>query len=216
MALTPIAEGSGRSVEDMDNRIEVRDFLASRRARLSSEQARLTSYGSCRVPGLRRAEVAQLAGVSIEYYTRLERGNLSGASEVLDSLVGALQLDESERAYLFDLAKAASAPSTPRRPRKATGQEVRPNWSDSADTSVSILRTEAGRNPYDKGLTDLVGSCPRAPRSSAPAGPRTTSGGRRSAAKLRRVRAARRAGPDSHRVQRGARHAVGGQLGPVG
>jgi hypothetical protein len=133
--------------------------------------------------------------VSIEYYTRLERGNLSGVSEaVLDSLVAALQLDESERAYLFDLAKGASAPSTPRRPRKATGQKVRPNWSDSADTSVSILRTEAGRNPYDKGLTDLVGSCPRAPRSSAPAGPRTTSGGRRSAAKLRRVRAARRAG----------------------
>jgi transcriptional regulator with XRE-family HTH domain len=95
----------------MDNRTEVRDFLASRRARLSPEQVGLTSYGSRRVPGLRRAEVAQLAGVSIEYYTRLERGNLSGVSEaVLDSLVAALHLDESERAYLFDLAKAASAP----------------------------------------------------------------------------------------------------------
>ena len=91
----------------MDNRTEVRDFLASRRARISPEQAGLTSYGARRVPGLRRAEVAQLAGVSIEYYTtRLERGNLSGVSEaVLDSLVAALQLDESERAYLFDLAK---------------------------------------------------------------------------------------------------------------
>jgi transcriptional regulator with XRE-family HTH domain len=134
------------------------EAAASRRARLSPEQVGLISYGARRVPGLRRAEVAQLAGVSIEYYTRLERGNLSGVSEaVLDSLVAALQLDESERAYLFDLAKAASAPSTPRRPRKATGQEVRPNWSDSADTSVSILRTETGRNPYDRGLTDLVG-----------------------------------------------------------
>ena len=90
----------------MDNRTEVRDFLASRRARISPEQAGLISYGARRVPGLRRAEVAQLAGVSIEYYTRLERGNLSGVSEaVLDSLVAALQLDESERAYLFDLAK---------------------------------------------------------------------------------------------------------------
>jgi transcriptional regulator with XRE-family HTH domain len=138
MAVTPIAEGSGRSVEDMDNRIEVRDFLASRRARLSPEQARLTSYGSRRVPGLRRAEVAQLAGVSIEYYTRLERGNLSGASEVLDSLVGALQLDESERAYLFDLAKAPSAPNTSRRQRKATAQEVRPSIQRLLDALIGI------------------------------------------------------------------------------
>jgi transcriptional regulator with XRE-family HTH domain len=136
MAVTPIAEGSGRSVEDMDNRIEVRDFLASRRARLSPEQAGLTSYGSRRVPGLRRAEVA---GVSIEYYTRLERGNLSGASEaVLDSLVGALQLDESERAYLFDLAKAASAPNTPRRQRKTTAQEVRPSIQRLLDALIGI------------------------------------------------------------------------------
>jgi transcriptional regulator with XRE-family HTH domain len=60
----------------MDNRTEVRDFLASRRARISPDQAGLISYGARRVPGLRRAEVAQLAGVSIEYYTRLERGNL--------------------------------------------------------------------------------------------------------------------------------------------
>jgi hypothetical protein len=62
MAVTPTTEGSGRSVDDMDDRNEVRDFLASRRARLSPEQAGLTSYGSRRVPGLRQAEVAQLAG----------------------------------------------------------------------------------------------------------------------------------------------------------
>ena len=123
----------------MDNRTEVRDFLASRRARLSPEKAGLTTYGARRVPGLRRAEVAQLAGVSIEYYTRLERGNLGGVSEaVLDSLVAALQLDESERAYLFDLAKAASAPSTPRRPRKATAQEVRPSIQRLLDAMTGI------------------------------------------------------------------------------
>ena len=204
----------------MDNRAEVREFLTTRRGKLTPRDVGLPEVGKRRVPGLRRGEVAQLAGVSIEYYTRLERGNLSGVSEaVLDSLVAALQLDESERAYLFDLAKAASAPSTPRGPRKATAQEVRPSiqrlldamvgipafvrngrldvlavnamgralysqafdsptrpvnlarfvfldpraqllhpaWSDSANTSVAILRTEAGRNPYDKGLTDLVG-----------------------------------------------------------
>lgn len=69
MAVTPTADRSGRSVEGMDNRTEVRDFLASRRARLAPEQAGLASVGARRVPGLRRAEVAQLAGVSIEYYT---------------------------------------------------------------------------------------------------------------------------------------------------
>ena len=69
----------------MDNQTEVRDFLASRRAHITPEQAGLTSYGARRVPGLRRAEVAQLAGVSVEYYTRVERGNLSGVSDaVLD------------------------------------------------------------------------------------------------------------------------------------
>ena len=204
----------------MDNRAEVRAFLTSRRARLSPDQAGLSSSGSRRVPGLRRVEVAQLAGVSVEYYTRLERGNLSGASEaVLEALVGALQLDESERVYLFDLARAASASATRRRPTQPAAHRLRPsiqrlldsmvgipafvrngrldilginemgealyslafqqpsrpvnlarfvfldprahllhpNWSDSANTSVSILRSEAGRNPYDKGLTDLIG-----------------------------------------------------------
>jgi transcriptional regulator with XRE-family HTH domain len=84
--------------------------LASRRSRITLEQAGLPAFGSNRrVPGLRREEVALLAGVSIDYYTRLERGNLNGVSEsVLDALAGALQLDEAERAHLFDLARAAS------------------------------------------------------------------------------------------------------------
>jgi transcriptional regulator with XRE-family HTH domain len=89
------------------NRSEVRDFLASRRARVSPQQAGLTTYGHRRVPGLRREEVATLAGVSAEYYARLERGNLSGTSDsVLEAVARALQLDEAERAHLFDLARA--------------------------------------------------------------------------------------------------------------
>jgi transcriptional regulator with XRE-family HTH domain len=172
-----------------------------------------------RVPGLRRAEVAQLAGVSVEYYTRLERGNLAGASEgVLQALATALHLDEAERAHLFDLARAASTPSATRKRRRPVEQGVRPSvqrildamtgapafvrngrldvlainalgralyseafvdpsrpvnrrfcfldprattlypdWDVAADTAVAPLRAEAGRDPYDKGLTDLVG-----------------------------------------------------------
>src|SRR5207245_10891937 len=93
----------------MDKRSVIREFLASRRARIAPEQAGLPSYaGTRRVPGLRRGEVAEMAAVSIEYYTRLERGNLAGASEaVLEGLSRALQLDEAERAQLFDLAPDA-------------------------------------------------------------------------------------------------------------
>ena len=102
----------------VNNRREVRDFLVSRRANVTPEQAGLTAFGTNRrVPGLRREEVAMLAGVSVDYYTRLERGNLAGASEsVLDAVAGALQLDDVERAHLFDLARAA----TPTPPPAAT------------------------------------------------------------------------------------------------
>jgi len=94
----------------VDNRNDVRDFLTSRRARITPEQAGLPAYGgNRRVPGLRREEVALLAGVSVDYYTRLERGSLTGVSEsVLDALARALQLDEAERAHLFDLARTAN------------------------------------------------------------------------------------------------------------
>jgi hypothetical protein len=76
---------------------DVRDFLASRRARLTPEQVELPSYaGHRRVKGLRREEVALLAGVSVDYYSRLERGQLAGASEeVLDAVARALQLDDA-------------------------------------------------------------------------------------------------------------------------
>jgi transcriptional regulator with XRE-family HTH domain len=106
----------------MDNRAQVREFLISRRERISPAQAGLPAYGgnNRRVKGLRREEVALLAGVSIDYYIRMERGHLTGASEaVLDGIASALQLDEAERAHLFDLARAAQ-PAPPRRRRSKT------------------------------------------------------------------------------------------------
>ena len=106
----------------MDNRDEVRDFLSSRRARITPQQAGLPAYGSNRrVPGLRREEVAMLAGVSADYYVRLERGNLAGASEqVLDAVAVALQLTATERRHLHDLARAASGRPARRRRAPAT------------------------------------------------------------------------------------------------
>jgi transcriptional regulator with XRE-family HTH domain len=203
----------------MDSRTDMREFLTSRRARITPDRAGLPWYGdNRRVPGLRREEVALLAGVSVDYYTRLERGNASGVSEtVLEALARALQLDEAERAHLFDLARAAHT-TTPRRRRTAT-QQVRPSvqrildamttapafvrngrmdilasnplghalysemyagqsgppntarfvfldarapgfyldWDRVASDSVAILRSEAGRDPHDRGLSDLVG-----------------------------------------------------------
>ena len=104
------------------------DFLTSRRARITPEQAGMPTYGEKRrVPGLRREEVASLAGVSFDYYARLERGNLSGVSSVvLEALARALQLDEAERQHLFDLAKAASVPASRSRAAKPPVTRVRP------------------------------------------------------------------------------------------
>ena len=205
----------------MDTRDEIRDFLSTRRAKITPQQAGLPAYGGAhrRVPGLRREEVAMLAGVSADYYVRLERGDLAGVSEeVLDALAGALQLDDAERAHLNDLARAA-ADRPNRRRRRAQSDTVPPsvqvmldamtgapavvrnerldilatnplgralynplyrdrtrpanharfafldpaahkfwvNWERSADDTVGILRTLAGRNPHDKALHDLVG-----------------------------------------------------------
>lgn len=102
----------------LDLRTEIRDFLSSRRARLSPDQAGLPAYGgNRRVKGLRREEVALLAGVSVDYYVRMERGNLAGASEsVLDALASALQLDDAERDHLFSLARQSGS----RRGRRKT------------------------------------------------------------------------------------------------
>jgi len=111
----------------VDTRSEIREFLTSRRAKVTPEQAGLTSYGPRRVPGLRREEVAVLAGVSVPYYTRIERGEMNGVSDsVLEGLTRALQLDEAERVHLFDLARALRPMSSPRR-RRAPKQRVRPS-----------------------------------------------------------------------------------------
>ena len=102
----------------MDKGNDMRDFLVSRRARITPEQAGLPAYGgNRRVAGLRREEVAILAGVSIDYYTRLERGRAPGASEsVLEGIARALHLDEAERAHFLDLARAAAVPAALRAP----------------------------------------------------------------------------------------------------
>ncbi|MCX5165419.1 helix-turn-helix transcriptional regulator [Streptomyces sp. NBC_00264] len=206
----------------MDNHAEVREFLTSRRAKITPEQAGLPSGNRRRVPGLRRSEVAALADVSVEYYAKLERGSLAGASPaVLEAVARALQLDDAERAHLINLAQAADGSDALTRPRRrstrawnahrslqwvldavtagpafvrngrmdllATNQLARAfyddvyatagnqanlarfqfldptsrrfylDWDQAADIAVAILRTEAGRNPHDKDLHDLVG-----------------------------------------------------------
>lgn len=207
------------TVECVDPRQEIRDFLTSRRGRITPQRAGIPDYGgSRRVPGLRREEVAMLAGISVDYYTRLERGNLRGVSDsVLGAVARVLQLDEAERSHLFELVRAATtirrgrpkpavvqvrpsiqhvldacvgAPAwlsndrldviatnrlgralyspifdRPERPanlarfvfldRNAPGFFV--DWDQHADTAVSILRTAAGRDPYDERLSALVG-----------------------------------------------------------
>ncbi|WP_017588699.1 helix-turn-helix transcriptional regulator [Nocardiopsis ganjiahuensis] len=204
----------------MDNRAEVREFLTTRREKITPGDVGLPAGTNRRVKGLRRSEVATLAGVSVEYYTKLERGAISGASpEVLDSIAKALRLDDAERAHLFDLAHAASTVARPPRRRSPKcwtphpslqwtldavtagpafvrngrmdllaanalgrafykdtydmpGQPPNiarftflderayafyPDWDAFAEVTVSILRTEAGRDPHNKELHDLIG-----------------------------------------------------------
>lgn len=111
----------------MDNRAEIRDFLVSRRARITPEQAGLPTFGGVRrVPGLRREEVAHLAGVSVDYYNRLERGKAAGISpEVLDAVARALKLDDVEREHLRHLFRAVR-PAQVRAPKPRTRQTIRP------------------------------------------------------------------------------------------
>lgn len=200
----------------VDARSELREFLTSRRARLTPDVAGLPVYGgSRRVPGLRREEVALLAGVSVDYYTRLERGNAAGVSEsVLEAIARALRLDDVERSHLFDLARAGRTTQRRRRPQRIrpavqrmldamTGvpafvrngrldvlaanqlgrafysqhfdsphqpvnsarfafldtraQSFYLDWEGVARDMVAVLHAEAGRDPYDRELSDLVG-----------------------------------------------------------
>ncbi|MDO8145837.1 helix-turn-helix transcriptional regulator [Isoptericola sp. 178] len=125
----------------MDLKAEVSEFLRTRRDRITPDRAGLPAYGgNRRVPGLRREEVAMLAGVSVDYYTRLERGSLSGVSEsVLESLAEALQLDEAERTHLFDLARTANASSAARsRHRRTPAPSVRPAVQQIIDAMVGV------------------------------------------------------------------------------
>ena len=116
----------------MDNRDEVKAFLGSRRAKITPEQAGLSLYNrKRRVPGLRRGEVADLAGVSVEYYAQLERGYLAGVSDsVLDALARALQLDEAEQQHLADLARAPAR--GPRPPQAGRRSRSVPAWPGSS------------------------------------------------------------------------------------
>jgi transcriptional regulator with XRE-family HTH domain len=121
----------------MDNRSEIREFLASRRAKLTPEQAGLPTFGGIRrVPGLRREEVSLLAGMSVEYYTRVERGNLAGVSDtVLDAIARALQLNEAEHDHLLNLARAATPAA---RARRQPAKGIHPSIQRILDSMVGI------------------------------------------------------------------------------
>jgi transcriptional regulator with XRE-family HTH domain len=156
----------------MDPANDVTEFLSSRRARISPEQAGLPSYGTRRVPGLRREEVASLAGVSVEYYKRLERGNLSGVSDlVLEGLANALALDDAEREHLFDLARAAG-PVVPRR-RRASHRGVRLNVQRILDAlgTPAVARAAYGdyvaANALGRALYAPLFDSPEQPANSA-------------------------------------------------
>ena len=202
---------------------DIREFLTTRRAKITPELAGLPVYGvNRRVVGLRREEVALLAGISVEYYTRLERGTVGSVSDgVLDGLVHALQLDEAERDHLCRLVRTAGTPAARRTPRRNPGKkQVRPavqrildqmpmpaylrngrfdvlaanelgralysplyeqadaggrpnsarflfldpaaseffvDYDKVLNDCVAFLRAEAGRDPYDKDLSDLIG-----------------------------------------------------------
>jgi transcriptional regulator with XRE-family HTH domain len=161
-------------VDDVNRNSEVREFLVSRRARITPEQAGLPVYGTNRrVKGLRREEAAMLAGVSIDYYTRLERGNLAGASEsVLDALARALQLDEAERAHLFDLARAAS--SSPSTRRRTGSNRVRPGVQRVLD-AMTGAPAWVRNSRADILATNLLGRALYAPVFDDPVRPANTA-----------------------------------------
>jgi len=130
----------------MTSRPEITEFLRTRRARITPDQAGLPAYGgNRRVPGLRREEVAMLAGVSVDYYVRMERGNLAGASDsVLDALANALQLDEAERRHLRDLARAAGPVSSRAAGRRPT-TAIRPTIQLILDSITAPAWVRNGR-----------------------------------------------------------------------
>ena len=166
----PQARVAGSTLAFVETKQEIREFLTSRRARVTPEQAGLPTYGARRVPGLRREEVAVLAGVSIPYYTRLERGDMSGASEgVLEALARALQLDDAERAHLFDLARAAQ-PAGARPRRRQAKPRIRPEiqWTLDAITGAAAY---VGNDRLDILATNQLGRALFSELYAAPARP---------------------------------------------
>jgi transcriptional regulator with XRE-family HTH domain len=129
-------------------RAEVRDFLTTRRGRITPGEAGLPVYGGLRrVSGLRREELAMLAGLSVEYYSRLERGNLRGVSEaVLEALARALRLTEAERGHLYDLARTANAAAGTR--RRAVPQQIRPGVQRILDSITAPALVSNARMDY--------------------------------------------------------------------
>ncbi|MGW9448399.1 MULTISPECIES: helix-turn-helix domain-containing protein [unclassified Streptomyces] len=129
----------------VDPSAELSEFLRSRRARLKPQDVGLPEFGRHRrVPGLRREELAQLAGVSVAYYTRLEQGNGRNVSmEVLDSIARALRLSDTERAHLTHLAK----PTVKKRQRAAISrpQQVRPGIAHLLDSMDGVPAVVLGR-----------------------------------------------------------------------
>ncbi|HEY6494803.1 MAG TPA: hypothetical protein VIZ43_16135 [Trebonia sp.] len=151
----------------MDTKTEVRDFLTSRRAKITPAEAGLTTYGTRQVPGLRREEVATLAGASVDYYSRMERGNLAG---VIDAMTGAAAFVVNSRQDILaanQLGRAFYAPvlESPAPANMARFTYVDPrardfftDWSRTVQECVAALRTQAGRDPLDRGLSDLIGA----------------------------------------------------------
>ncbi|MEZ0352444.1 helix-turn-helix transcriptional regulator [Mycobacterium sp. pR1184] len=157
-----------------DLRTDIREFLSSRRARITPEQTGLRAYGgNRRVKGLRREEVALLAGVSVDYYVRMERGSLAGASDgVLDALASALQLDEAERDHLFHLARQSRAPHGPRRHRPAvtvrsTLHQVLDATSDAPAWICNGRYDVLAMNQLARALFSPVLADPRRPANTA-------------------------------------------------
>ncbi|AZQ74712.1 MULTISPECIES: helix-turn-helix domain-containing protein [Streptomyces] len=148
----------------MDQRTELSEFLRSRRARLRPEDVGLTPYGGRRrVPGLRREELAQLAGVSVAYYTRLEQGHGQNVSaSVLEAIAGALRLSETERDHLGRLVRPV-----PSRSRAARPQRVRPTLQQLLDTMEGVPAYVLGRRTdviaWNRLACALLGDFPAVP-----------------------------------------------------
>lgn len=158
----------------LDRRTDIREFLSSRRARIAPERAGLPAYGgNRRVKGLRREEVALLAGVSVDYYVRMERGSLAGVSDgALEALASALQLDEAERDHLFHLARQSGTPGRPRRRRSAvtvrsTLQQVLDAISDAPAWICSARYDVLATNQLARALFSPVLADPRRPANTA-------------------------------------------------